>query len=79
MLQYYILMRMKNKMKDFEAEYEEWWEEVEEYFTKDLENNLIQHKAKMKRQKQRQVEQIKRRKCRLKNHMTSKVEQLKYQ
>ncbi len=41
MLQYYILMRMKNKMKDFEAEYEEWWEEVEEYFTKDLENNLI--------------------------------------
>jgi hypothetical protein len=34
-------MRMKNKMKDFEAEYEEWWEEVEEYFTKDLENNLI--------------------------------------
>jgi hypothetical protein len=26
-------MKMKNKMKDYEAEYEEWWEVVEEYFT----------------------------------------------
>ncbi len=34
---------MKNKMKDFEVEFEEWWEVAEEYFTKDLEKNLAQH------------------------------------
>lgn len=45
MLQYYTLMRMKNKIKDFEEKYEEWWEVVEEYFTKEMENNLVQHKA----------------------------------
>jgi hypothetical protein len=45
MLEYYTLMRMKNKMKDFEAEFEEWWEVVEEYFTKELEKNLVQHGA----------------------------------
>jgi hypothetical protein len=33
-------MRMKNKMKVFEAKSKEWWEVVEEYFMKDLENNL---------------------------------------
>jgi hypothetical protein len=33
-------MKMKNKMKDFEAESEEWWEVTEEYFTKELEKNL---------------------------------------
>jgi hypothetical protein len=33
-------MRTKNKIKDFEAKSEEWWEVVEEYFTKELENNL---------------------------------------
>jgi hypothetical protein len=38
-------MRMKNKIKDFEEKYEEWWEVVEEYFTKEMENNLVQHKA----------------------------------
>jgi hypothetical protein len=38
-------MRMKNKMKDSEAEFEEWWEVVEEYFTKELEKNLAKHKA----------------------------------
>jgi hypothetical protein len=38
-------MRMKNKMKDFKAESEKWWEVVEEYFTKELEKNLTQHKA----------------------------------
>jgi hypothetical protein len=32
-------MRMKNKMKDFEAQYKEWWEVVEEYYKKELENN----------------------------------------
>jgi len=45
MLQYYILMRMKNKMKDFEVKFEEWWEVVEEYFTKEMEKNLVQHKT----------------------------------
>jgi hypothetical protein len=38
-------MRTKNKMKDFEVEYEEWWEVAKEYFTKELEKNLTQHKA----------------------------------
>jgi hypothetical protein len=33
-------MRTKNKMKDSEAKFEEWWEVVEEYFTKELEKNL---------------------------------------
>ncbi len=39
MLQYYTLMRMKNKMKDSEAKFEEWCKVVEEYFTKELEKN----------------------------------------
>jgi hypothetical protein len=39
-LQYYTLMRMKNKMKDFEAKFEEWWEVIEAYFTKELEKNM---------------------------------------
>jgi hypothetical protein len=33
-------MKTNNKMKDFEAESEEWWEVVEEYFTKELEKNV---------------------------------------
>ncbi len=37
MLQYYTLMRIKNKMKDFDAESKEWWEVAKEYFTKELE------------------------------------------
>ncbi len=44
MLQYYTLMRTKNKMNDFEAESEEWWEVAREYFTKEFEKNLVQHK-----------------------------------
>ncbi len=32
-------------MKDFEAKYEEWWEVTEEYFIKELEKNLLQHRA----------------------------------
>jgi len=40
MLQHYTLMKMKNKMKDFEVEYEEWLEVVKEYFTKELDKNL---------------------------------------
>jgi hypothetical protein len=38
-------MRMKNKVKDFEVESEEWWEVAEVYFTKEMEKNLAQHKA----------------------------------
>jgi hypothetical protein len=41
MLKYYTLMRMKNKMKDYEAKSEEWWEVGKEYFTKELEKNLV--------------------------------------
>ncbi len=32
-------------MKDFEVEFKEQWEVTEEYFTKELEKNLVQHKA----------------------------------
>ncbi len=32
-------------MNDFEAKFEEWWEVVEEYFIKELEKNLVQHKV----------------------------------
>ncbi len=28
-------------MKDFEVEFKEWWEVVNEYFTKELENNWL--------------------------------------
>jgi hypothetical protein len=38
---YYTLTRMKNKMKDSKTKFEEWWEVIEEYFTKELENNLL--------------------------------------
>ncbi len=38
-------MKMKNKMKEFEAKSEKWWEVTEEYFIKELEKNLAQHKA----------------------------------
>jgi hypothetical protein len=38
-------MRTKNKMKHFEAKCEEWWEVVEEYFIKELEKSLAQHRA----------------------------------
>jgi hypothetical protein len=38
-------MRTKNKMKDSKVEYEEWWEAIEEYFTKELEKKLIQHRG----------------------------------
>jgi len=34
-----LLIRTKNKM-DFKAKSKEWWEAVEEYFTKELEKNL---------------------------------------
>ncbi len=43
MLQYYTLMKTKNKMKDFDGEFEKWWEVIEEYFAKELEKNLVQH------------------------------------
>jgi len=38
-------MRTKNKMKDFEAKFEEWWEVAKEYFMKQLEKNLAQHRV----------------------------------
>jgi hypothetical protein len=38
-------MRMNNKTKDFEAKSKKWWEVVEEYFIKELEKKLAQHKA----------------------------------
>ncbi len=44
MLQYYVSMKTKNKMKDSNAKFEEWWEVVEEYFAKELEKNLAQHR-----------------------------------
>jgi len=37
-------MRIKNRMKDSKVKYEEWWEVVEKYYTKELEKNLAQHK-----------------------------------
>ncbi len=35
------LMMIKSKMKDFDVESKEWWEVVEEYFTKELEKNMV--------------------------------------
>jgi len=43
MLEYYTLMRTKNKM-DSAVEFAKWWEVVKEYFTKELEKNLTQHR-----------------------------------
>ncbi len=45
MLQYYTLMRMKNKMKDSKEKSQGWWEVVKEYCTKKLKENLVQHNA----------------------------------
>ncbi len=46
MMQYCTLMKTKKyKMKDSKVKYEEWWEVVEEYFTKELEKNLAQHEV----------------------------------
>jgi hypothetical protein len=39
------MMRTKNKMKDSKVEFEEWWEVVKEYFTKELEKNMVQHRV----------------------------------
>ncbi len=91
-------------MQDFEVESKKWWEVIKEYFAKELEKNLYQHKVyeiilwyklevyqknfldfvygsptNMKASsqdediKQGLVEQLRRRKCRLKNHMTLEV------
>jgi hypothetical protein len=32
-------------MKDFEVEFKEWWGVAKEYYTKELEKNLTQHKV----------------------------------
>ncbi len=45
MLQYYILIKTKNKMKYFEVEFKEWQGVAKEYYTKELEKNLTQHKV----------------------------------
>jgi hypothetical protein len=45
MLKYYTLMKTRNKMKDFEAKSKECWEVAKEYFTKELEKNIVQHKV----------------------------------
>ncbi len=39
------MMKTKNKMKDSNAESKEWWEVVEEYFTKELEKKLAYHRV----------------------------------
>ncbi len=38
-------------MKDFDAESKEWWEVAKEYFAKELEKNLVQHKVDEKSHK----------------------------
>ncbi len=45
MLQYYVIMNTNNKMKDYDVECQEWWEVAKEYFAKELEKNLAQHKV----------------------------------
>jgi len=45
LLQDYTLMRRKKKMKDSKVQSKEWWEVAKEYFTKELENNIAQHKV----------------------------------
>jgi hypothetical protein len=39
MLQYYTMMKTKNKMKNSKVKFEKWWEVAKEYFTKQLEKN----------------------------------------
>jgi hypothetical protein len=38
-------MRTKNKMKGFEIKFKEWWEAAKEYFTREFEKNLAQHRV----------------------------------
>jgi hypothetical protein len=38
-------MRIKSKMKDFDAKSEKWWEVAKEFFFKELEKNLAQHRV----------------------------------
>jgi hypothetical protein len=64
---------MKNKMKDSETKSKEWWEVAKEYFIKELEKNLAQHRANERIMKYK----FRRRKYRQRNHKTSKVEQLR--
>ncbi len=45
MLQYYTLMKTKKKMKDYDTDFEEWWEVGKEYFAKELEKNSAQDRA----------------------------------
>jgi len=41
-------MKTKNKMKESKAKSEEWWEVIEEYFAKELEKNMAQHRTNEK-------------------------------
>jgi len=34
-------MRTKKKKKDSAAKFEKWWEVIEDFFTKELEKNLV--------------------------------------
>jgi len=83
-------MRTKNKMKDFEAKYEEWWEVIEEYFTKELEKNLAQYRTneqilKYKLEAYQQnfpdfimvVKQIQRYRAKMKRHKQGLMEQFR--
>ncbi len=45
MLWYYTLMRTKNKMKDYDTKSEKWWEVTKEYFVRELEKNMAEHRA----------------------------------
>ncbi len=38
-------MRTKSKIQDFDVKSKEWWEVVKEYFPKELEKNLAQHRT----------------------------------
>jgi hypothetical protein len=38
-------MKTNNKMKDYDAKFEEWWEVGKEYFVKELKNNMAQRGA----------------------------------
>jgi hypothetical protein len=42
------MMRKKNKMKEYDIESKKWWEVGKEYFGKELEKNLVQHRANEK-------------------------------
>jgi CHAD domain-containing protein len=42
-------MKTKNKMKESKAKSKEWWEVTKEYFLKELEKNMAQHRKNEKK------------------------------